>query len=254
MTDNITRLAGVPGSRLLTEGQLIIATEADHGDLPSAVLHAVADGRTTYSEIKNAVRAEPARTLDRLVALRLVERIGPVTDTTRGRRAAYRIADNFLALHLGLLSRYRAEIERGLGDSILPVLMAGLDDHMGPRWEEMLRSHLRRLAAANRLGSDIVAIGPWWSGDGQHEIDAVALAGRSRIPVLVGEAKWARHVDGARMTARLRRRAEHVPGADPDGVQLVVCARNTVSGAPPDTLTVTAREIMSGGAPGLSGD
>ena len=252
VADNLTRLAGTPGARLLTEGQLVVATEADHGDLPAAVLHAIADGRTTYTEIKNAVRAEPARVLDRLVALRLVERLAPVTDTARGRRVSYRIADNFLALHLGLLSRFRAEIERGLGPSIMPVLLAGLDDFMGPRWEEMFRSHLRLLAAAGQLDPEIVAVGPWWSSDGQVEIDAVALAGRSRIPVLVGEAKWSARVDGAALTARLRRQAAHLPGADPDTVLPVICARSGITGAPLDVLTVTAADIMSGDqAPGL---
>lgn len=149
---NLERLAGTVGGRLLTEGQLVLATDADHGDLPAKILHAVAGGRTTYGEIKTAVRAEPARTLDRLIALRLVERLEPVTESGRGRRASYRIVDNFLAFYLGLLARHRGEIERGLGPSILPVLLAGLDDHMGPRWEEMFRAHLRRLAAGGALG------------------------------------------------------------------------------------------------------
>ncbi|MGH3942699.1 MAG: ATP-binding protein [Pseudonocardiaceae bacterium] len=245
VADNLTRLAGTSGARLLTEGQLIVATEADHGDLPAAVLHAIADGRTTYTEIKNAVRAEPARVLDRLVTLRLVERLAPITDTGRSRRVSYRIVDNFLALYLGLLSRFRAEIERGLGPSILPVLLIGLDDFMGPRWEEMFRSHLRRLAAAGRLGPEIVAVGPWWSSDGQVEIDAVALAGRSRTPVLVGEAKWSQHVDGTALTAKLRRQAAQLPKADPDTIRLVICARTGITGAPPDALTVTAADIMS---------
>lgn len=245
VADNLTRLAGTPGGRLLTEGQLIVATEADRGDLPSAVLHAIAEGRTTYSEIKNVVRAEPARALDRLVALRLVERLTPVTETARGRRATYRVADNFLAFHLGLMSRFRAEIERGLGSSILPVLLAGLDDFMGPRWEEMFRSHLRRLATAGKLGPDIVAVGPWWSGDAQSEIDAVVLAGRARSPVLVGEATWARRVDGAGLTSQLMRTSASLPGADLTALRSAVCARSAVDGAPPGTLTVTAAEIMS---------
>ncbi|MGQ0573825.1 MAG: ATP-binding protein [Pseudonocardia sp.] len=241
---NVERLAGTPDGRLLTEGRLVLATEADHGDLPAKVLHAIAEGRTTYGEIKTAVRAEPARTLDRLVALRLVERLEPVTERGRGRRASYRIVDNFLAFYLGLLTRHRGEIERGLGPSILPVLLAGLDDHMGPRWEEMFRQHLRRLAVAGTLAPDVVAIGPWWSSDSQTEIDAVALAGRSRTPVLVGEAKWARNVDGAALAIRLRRRAERVPGADADRIGLAVCARSTVSGAPDGTVTVTAADVM----------
>ena len=242
--ENLLRLAASPGGRLLSEGRLVLATEADHGDLPASVLQAIADGRTTYNEIKYVVRTEPARTLDRLIALRLVERVRPVTDTARSRRVYYRIADNMLSLHLGLLSRYRTEIERGLGASILPVLMAGLDDVMGPRWEEMFRSHLRRLGAAGELGPEIVAVGSWWSTDGRTEVDAVVLAGRARTPVWIGEAKWARGVDGAALTAQLRRRAAAVPGAVPETIRPVLCARTEARDAPPGTLTVTAADVM----------
>jgi hypothetical protein len=64
-----------------------------------------------------------------------------------------------------VLSRFRAETERGLGDSILTVLTQTLDDHLGPRWEDMLRQHVRPLAAAGELGKGIVGVGGWWSDD-----------------------------------------------------------------------------------------
>lgn len=118
----------------------------------------------------------------------------------------------------------------------------------------MFRSHLRLLAAAGQLGPEIVAVGPWWSTDGQVEIDAVALAGRSRTPVLVGEAKWSRQVDGAALTARLRRHAVHLPGADPDTIRPVICARTDITGAPPDALAVTAADIMSADPIGALGE
>ena len=89
-------------------------------------------GRTRYNEIRDAVRAEPSRTLDRLQELRLVERLLPVGDDPgRSRRRRYRVADNFLAFWLGLVEPYQAEIDRGLGATILPVVVDSLDDHMG---------------------------------------------------------------------------------------------------------------------------
>jgi uncharacterized protein len=130
-----------------------------------------------------------------------------------------------------VLTRYRAEIERGLGDSILTVLMAGLDDHMGPAWDEAFRDHLRQRAAAGRFGEQIVALGRWWRDDGQDEIDALALAGRSRVPVLAGEARWARSVDAASVAAALRRRAANV-AADVDALTYVVGARSKVERRP----------------------
>nr|BFE82608.1 hypothetical protein GCM10020093_052090 [Planobispora longispora] len=137
-----------------------------------------------------------------------MERLQPVTESARTRRKVYRITDNFLAFYLGALSRVLPEIDRGLGETVLPVLMASLDDHMGDAWEEAFRDHLR--LRATEIGPEVVAIGPWWRGDGQHQIDAVALSGRSRTPILVGEAKWGRRVNAGRIAADLAAKAAHL--------------------------------------------
>jgi uncharacterized protein len=245
LASNLRRLACRPGAPLLTEGQLVLATEAERGEYPAAVLHAIAAGRTRYGEIKETVRAEPVRTLERLTQLRLVERVVPVTDQARSRRACYRVADNFLAFYLQILSRFRSEIERGLGDGILQVLVTTLDDFMGQRWEEMFRAHLRRLAVEGVLGEDVVAVGPWWTDNPNTEIDAVVLAGRSRAPVVVGEAKWARSADGRLLLDALRRKASALPGADLDRLRFALCARERVRPVSPEALVVTATDVMA---------
>ena len=243
---NISRLLTRPGAPLLSEGQLILATEAEVGDLPGLVLRAIATGRTKYNEIKDAVRAEPARTLERLQELRLVERVLPVGDSPeRSRRRLYRVADNFLAFWLGVVERYRAEIERGLGGTILPVLLESLDDHMGPVWEEMFREHLRRLAASGRLGPRVVAVGRWWR-DGGPEFDAVVLRGREQAPTLVGEATWARVADGQALVEGLRRDAAALVGAAAvDDLRFAVAAREQVTHAPQGALAVTTTDVFS---------
>ena len=242
---NLARLACTPGGQLLTEGQLVLATEAEGGDLARQVLYAIAAGRTKFNEIEQAIRADPGRTLDRLVALRLVERVVPVTeDPHRTRRRVYRIADNFLAFWLGLLDRYRPEIERGLGESILPVLLDSLDDHMGGPWEEAFRGHLRRLAAAGELGDAVVAVGPFWTSAAEPtEIDAVALAGRSREAVLLGEAKWAKRVNAPQLRAALERKAAALPRLA-DEPRYAICGRDRVDDAA-GALAVTAADIFA---------
>lgn len=243
--ENLRQLACRPGAPLLTEGDLVMATEAEGGERPSAVLHAIAGGRTRHHEIKGWVRAEPTRTLERLIALRLVERLVPVTeDPYRTRRRLYRICDNFLAFYLSLLNRYRAEIDRGLGESILPHLVEGLDVHLGGPWEQAFRDHVRRECAQGRLASGVVALGPWWREDGQDEIDAVALAGRRREVVLAGEAKWARSVDGGRLLSALRRKAASLT-AEPDVLTYVVAAREGVRDLPAQAVGVTAAEVFA---------
>jgi AAA+ ATPase superfamily predicted ATPase len=189
------------------------------------------------------VGADPSRVLERLVELRLLERVVPVTETgSRTRRRSYRIADNFLAFWLGVVDRHRTAIERGLGRTVLPVLIQELDDHLGPRWEQAFRDHLVRRADAGDLGPDIVALGSWWQDAPPVEIDAVALAGRERTAVLVGEAKWARSVDGERLRYDLERKAEALPRRRSDMRYAVAARERVLAGG--EVLAVTAADVF----------
>jgi AAA+ ATPase superfamily predicted ATPase len=242
---NLLRLVCEPGAALLTAGELTLASELDGGELGRQILYAIAAGRTKHSEIEDAVRADPARPLERLVRIGLVERMVPVTlDPRRTRLRRYRIADNFLAFWLSLVDPYRTEIERGLGRSILPVLKAGLNDFLGARYEEAFRSHLRLLADRGQLARDIVAIGPFWTSDPQPvEIDAVALAGRAREAVLLGECKWSRRVDGRRIRRSLEQKSAVVPRLR-EPLRFAIGAREAIDNAEADVLPVTASDIF----------
>lgn len=249
---NIRRLFLQPGARLTEEAQIILATEVDGGQFAGPVLRAIAQGRTKFNEIKDAVGIDPTRVLERLVELRLAERIVPVTDDPeKTRRKAYAITDNLLAFLLGPFDRYRGEIERGGGDAVLPIVMAGLNETIGPRWEDAMRWHLRRLvreAAGGDgvLGSGAHTVGPWWrDGEGGGELDAVVLGGRDRHPLVLAEAKWAGTVGARRIEAELLRKAALV-GAGPE-VRLAIAARDHVVGAAPRTICFTAADIFTGG-------
>ncbi|MEO7194329.1 MAG: ATP-binding protein [Pseudonocardiaceae bacterium] len=244
LAENLRKLACEPGARLLTEGELVLATEAEAGEYPRAVLHAIATGATRHNEIRDAIRADPTRLLDRLVSLRLIERVQPVTETGRTRRRIYRIADNFLAFYLDILTSYRTEIEAGLGSTVLRVLLDSLDDHQEGRWEAAFRQQVRRLAASGEFGDRVVAVGPFWTADGHNEIDVVVLAGRGRTPILAGEAKWAREVSAPRLVADLHRKAGALPGA-PHELRLAICARERVINLPDDVIAITADDIFA---------
>ncbi|MEV5409841.1 ATP-binding protein [Thermopolyspora sp. NPDC052614] len=244
---NLLRLACKPGARLLTEGELVLATEAEAGDYPAAVLEAIASGKTRHHEIADAIGADPSRTLRQLAKLRLIERLVPVTDAAqRTRRRIYRIADPFLAFYLGPLMRYRAEIEQGAGEDVVQALLESSTGHLGAVYEEAFRDHLRRLARAGRLGPRVVAIGSWWKDDGQDQIDAVVLAEpeRTRIPVLVGEAKWAKSVNAARLKAQLARKAANLT-KDVDSLTYAICSREEITHADAETLAITASDIFA---------
>jgi uncharacterized protein len=243
---NLQSLACRPGALLLTEGERVLGTEIESGDLPAGILYALAAGRTRYQEIADAIRAEPSRTLDRLIRMRLVDRQIPVTENpARSKRRIYRIADPFLSFYLGVLSHYRAEIDRGLGATIIDAVLSDLDDHMGLAYEEAFREHLRRLAVAGQLGAGVVAVGAWWNEGGQDQIDALVLAkrGRTTTPVLAGESKWTKQVDAARIVRDLQRKSGALGAADE--LKFAVCARETVTNGAADVLAITAADIFA---------
>lgn len=241
---NLEKLVCTPGGLLLSAGEFALAADVDAGDLGRQVLYAIAAGRTKHNEIADAARADPTRVLDRLVRLGIVDRMVPVTaDPRRTRLRLYRVVDNFFAFWLQVVDRYRAEIERGLGRSILTVMLRDLDDFMGPRWEEAFRLHLRRMADAGELGDDVVAVDRFWTAKAAPvEIDAVVLAGRNRAAAVVGEAKWAKCVDGAAIRRQLENKADALPRKRAT-IRYAVCAREEVRNAEGITV-VTAVDIF----------
>jgi AAA+ ATPase superfamily predicted ATPase len=245
--ENLLNLAITPGSQLLTEGRLIMETEIG-SDQGGAVLYAIASGATKYSEIQDAVGFPPARAIDRLQEARLITRVTPAgEDPDKSRRAIYRIADNFLAFYLGPLRKHRTAIERGRGQTVLPAIERGLDNLMGVPFEEAFRECLWEKAADGSLGiDDVVEIGPWWGTGGQDEIDAVLVAQPelTRVPVAVGEVKWARSANGGRLRARLAAKAAALT-PDVDRLRYIVGARSAVDTlAGSDTIVITAADIF----------
>ncbi|THV29991.1 ATP-binding protein [Glycomyces paridis] len=243
--DNLLELACRPGAPLRTEATFVLKTEAGEGGLAEAVLHAVGQGATKYSEIQTAVGANPTRTLERLEELRLIRSVTPVTESARTRRRHYAIADNLLAFHLGPLSAFAEEIELGSGERIVGALTDASSEHFGTAFEEAFRAHLRRLAIEGLLGDRVVKVGPWWRGGGQDEIDAVVLAQpeRTRIPILAGEAKWAKSVNANRIKAALAAKAAALGGGE--ALRYAVAAREEVRYGDDETFAFTAADIFT---------
>jgi uncharacterized protein len=242
IADNLSNLMLSSETPLYNEGKLILATELGSGPLTSQVLTAIAMGRTRFHEIADAVSTDPTRTIERLIELRLIQRILPVTeDPAKHRRKIYRISDNFLRFYLGVLGRYRSRIEAGSLTTVLPNVMAALDDFMGAAWEDAFRDHLA--LHAEEIDPETVDIGPWWRGDGQDELDAVALAGRNKAPVLVGEAKWTKRVRAPRLLDRMRAKSAHLVD-DPDQLRYAIAAREAVEDAPENVWTMTAANLF----------
>jgi uncharacterized protein len=170
----------------------------------------------------------------------LIERFGELTGST-GSRITFSPS---ISGYLGPLSRYQPEIERGLGDTIVDALLDHLDDYMGRAYEDAFRQHLRRMAREGALGPKVVAIGPWWTRDGNNQIDAVVMAehDKKRVPVLVGECTW----EARRCLPHQDRSHQqgHQHGPESEDLRYCACARDEIVNADGDTLAVTPADIF----------
>ncbi len=252
---NVDRLICNEQGLLLTEGELVLADEDLVGHpgkrLPEQILRSVASGNTTYSAIlgHRGATSLPVRALRRNGRRHLLGKVVPVTTGKDSSKTTYyRIADNFLAFWLQCVEPHKSPIEQGLGSTVGGVIVQAFDDYMGPRFEAAFRDHLRLLASTGQLGEEIVAIGEWWraqgaSSDDPCQLDAVALAGRRRTPVVVGEAKWAKLANGSSELGTMKRKLLESELANPDDIALYVCAREGVARSHGVTV-VTATDIF----------
>jgi hypothetical protein len=77
------------------------------------------------------------------------------------------------------------------------------------------------------------------------EIDAVGIAGRSSVPVLLGEAKWGKAESASGLVRVLRDKGRALP-VRADEPTYVVCGCEPPSDVPTGVRTVTAADIFGG--------
>lgn len=185
---NLVRLFGSPAAPMVDAAELVLSGELPEGEGHFRILTAVALGKTRPGEIADFARVAVERPLKRLTTLGILERRVPaLDDPDKSKRAIYRIADPYFAFWFRFIGSHRADIARGLGAQLIERrILPGLDDYLGPVFEDIAREHARYLAASGELDADRVE--GWWSSDGRFEIDLVGLSGGDIS--FVGEAKW----------------------------------------------------------------
>lgn len=215
LRENVERVFLDPSSILFEEPLNLLKQEVQKSSLYNAAIGAIAEGRTTNSEIAGALGLSTMETsyyLKELQRIGLVEREVPVLNP--GRRAAYRLSDNLFRFWYRFVQPNRSTIERGMTGRALAQVEAHLAEYMGPVFEQMSGQWLWRQNAAGALGEGFDVLGRWWGSDPalqrEEEIDIVCLDGKK--PVLVGECKWRSAVTGVSEAETLARRLRLVGG------------------------------------------
>jgi AAA+ ATPase superfamily predicted ATPase len=188
LRDNLLALFGDPASSLVDSAEIILSTDLEDARGPYRALQAVALGATKHNEIRDRAKISTDRTIQRLIALQLLEKRVPAIDhPERSRRSVYAVADPYFRFYFRFIATNRGAIDRGLGEHVIDnAILPNFDTYMGFAFEDITRSFTRRLILNGELQGD--AVGSWWSTDGQHEIDIVGTA--AQVPTFVGSVKW----------------------------------------------------------------
>jgi uncharacterized protein len=161
-----------------------------------AVLRAIAHGQNRNHEISQRTRLAPAhvtKVLDSLERIGLVERLRPITASSRAKKTAYAISDQFLRFHYRFVEPARSQLRTlDLARAYLEAhVLPALDHHASRAWEDIGRQFV--LAAE----PGVTRVGRWWgqvpTGEGRktetREIDVAGVDAHGTLRA-AGMCKW----------------------------------------------------------------
>ncbi len=205
---NLRRLALAAGGLLLDDAAGILREELPESGCYARILAAIGRGATRFSEIASQADQRVDHALGVLAGAGFIRKMLPV-GSPRGARPGYELGDPYLAFWFSLLYANVALVESGQGAQVLARVAPLWQRHLGSVFEELARSHARRLVASGRLPGDLV-VGRWWSVRGPAcEVDVLGLRGRRSV--LLGEARWQARPLGAAAVDELRGKAARAP-------------------------------------------
>jgi AAA+ ATPase superfamily predicted ATPase len=231
LSENVAEALLSPTGRLVDEAQHMLDAFTGDAHVHYSIIEAIAAGEQTWSGITRRVGRSGGsllRPLQWLEEMQVIARVAPVSEMTpfRSKRVLYRIVDPYVAFwHRTVVRLVNAgslglvEPERLWSEVVAP----GLDDYMGPVFEQVCRDFVRR--NPDRFPFLPLRVGEWWDAASTGQVDVVAVGTRGDL--LVGECKWGR-VTAAHLAA-LRARGEAV-AAEVGGIRRVHAALFTGRG------------------------
>lgn len=212
LATNVQRQLLDPASRLHDEAQRVLDAFLGEAHVHYSIIEAIAAGERTWSGISRRVgrgSGSLSRPVSWLTEMEVIRREVPITvrRPEKSKRALYTLTDPYLAFWHRFVSPL---IQAGVPGTVPNeriwdrAVRPGLDDYMGPVFEEVCRDAMRERPQLPPF--EPFRIGGWWSPDSRDEVDVVVLSETGEI--LVGECKWG-PVDGADLET-LRRRADLV--------------------------------------------
>lgn len=214
---------------------------------PFSILTTIGDGCRRISEIAGRLQkplSNLSRPLSQLMELGYVRRELPWGESEKTtRRSLYSIADPFMDFHFRFVRPARSQLSAGMVDEVWKTIAAAFPIYVGTVWEQMARESVPQLELG---GLRWKPASRWW-GPGTDrapiEIDVVAESVDGSA-VLVGEAKWSRKVDVARVAGELLARAARLPFLRSRKVVAALWVRTATGQAPAGVEIVDSKRAL----------
>ncbi len=170
-------------SPLYLEPELLLKTELREYVTYFEILRRLAEGKSSFSELAGSIgvsRTSLSYYLNVLIKdLDIVAREEPIG----GRRAIYKITDNFFRFWFRYVFPNRTLLEFGEKEPVVERTRKDFNTYMGLVFQDIVKQEIWRL----KLPFKPYIVGGWWSKN--TEVDVVAVDSEKRRAVLL-EVKW----------------------------------------------------------------
>lgn len=157
------------------------------------VLRSIARGATQFNEILQHSKISSGQLLtSRLDRLRTLGYIAERKPLGGNGSTSWSVSDPFFRFWFRYVYPNRSRLQRGRVEDVCETILADLDNHMGPVFEQVCLDWAGRYSTDLAL-ADADEIGAYWTRTHDVEVDLIA---RHRKNVLaVGSCKWSTHAD-----------------------------------------------------------
>ena len=156
------------GSSAIDEGKSILVQEfgKDYGTYFS-ILSAIACGKTSYGDIRNAIGSDPGAYLSNLeTEYSLVSKVLPAYAASGGKNSKYKIEDRFFRYWFRFIWKNQYLIEFGKFDRLRDLVRRDFDVFSGEGLESYFKAKFKESEPYTRIAA-------WWDRKGENEIDLV---------------------------------------------------------------------------------
>lgn len=192
--DNIKNTFLNPMSFLYEEPMNLLKQEVREPAIYTAIISAIASGRSRMSEISTGVGEDTnvcSRYLKNLMNLGIVRKETPYGEK-ESKKSIYSIEDNMFHFWYRFVLDNNSMIVRGAADLVYKKIEGQLNDYMGRIFEDICTQYLWKQLLVGKSPIEFVSLGRWWGNDPvnkcQAEIDI--MGEEDSKTALFAECKW----------------------------------------------------------------